>query len=187
MTQKVMSLFLLNFQGDLGQGFTVNLTIWPDDSPNRNWIAGGDGRLPPAPEDLIALYKAWKDAYKKYLNSYHYYLKVAGPPSTHNDPATFVLKGHDVITNLNIEQAEYQKQIDYKACVSCEDQLIERFNQWLKSLESKDLKSPESLSIVEKLRHHLGQSKDAGHRILVQSNAPNLRKMPWTKWSLLED
>ncbi|WP_231636724.1 NB-ARC domain-containing protein, partial [Planktothricoides sp. SR001] len=187
MTQKVMSLFLLNFQDDLGQGFTVNLTIWPDDSPNRNMIAGGNGRLPPAPEDLIRLYKAWKDAYKKYLNSYHYYLKVAGPPSTHNDPATFVLKGHDVITNLNIEQAENQKQIDYNACVSCEDQLIERFNQWLKSLESKDLKSPESLSIVEKLRHHLGQSKDAGHRILVQSNDPDLRKMPWTKWSLLKD
>jgi WD40 repeat protein len=188
MTRKVMSLFLLNFQGDLGQGqdFTVNLTIWPGDSPSLNMIAGADGRLPPAP-DLIILYKAWKDAYGKYLNSYHDYLRIVGLSSTHNDPATFALKRRAVITNPDIEQAENQKQIDYNACVSCENQLIERFNQWLKSLESKDLKSPEFLSIVERLRHHLGQSKDAGHRILVQSNDPDLRKMPWTKWNLLND
>ncbi len=141
---------------------------------------------PPAP-DLIMFYANWKDAYKKYLSSYHNYLEIVGHSSTHNDPATFAIKERAVITNPDIQQAENQKQIDYKACLSCEIELIERFNQWLKSLESKDLNSSESLSIVEKLRHHLGQSKDVAHRILVQSNAPDLRKMPWTKWSLLKD
>jgi WD40 repeat protein len=187
MTRKVMSLCLLNFQGDFGQGFTVNLTIWPGDSPSLNMIAGADGRLPPAP-DLIILYERWKDAYGKYLSSYHNYLEIVGLSSTDNGPATFAIKGRAVATNAsNIQQAENQKQEDYNACVSWENKLIEKFNQWLKSLESNELKSPESTEIIETLRQYLGQSKDVGHRILIESNDPHLRKMPWTKWDLLKD
>ncbi len=179
MTRKVMSLCLLNFQGDFGQGFTVNLKIWPGDSPSLNMIAGADGRLPPAP-DLIILYERWKDAYGKYLSSYHNYLEIVGLSSTDNGPATFAIKGRAVATNAsNIQQAENQKQEDYNACVSWENKLIERFNQWLKSLEFS--------KVIETLRQYLGQAKDVGHRILIQSNDPHLRKMPWTKWDLLKD
>jgi len=174
-----MSLCLLNFQGDFGQGFTVNLKIWPGDSPSLNMIAGADGRLPPAP-DLIILYERWKDAYGKYLSSYHNYLEIVGLSSTDNGPATFAIKGRAVATNAsNIQQAENQKQEDYNACVSWENKLIERFNQWLKSLEFS--------KVIETLRQYLGQAKDVGHRILIQSNDPHLRKMPWTKWDLLKD
>ena len=174
MTDKVMSLFLLDSVGDFSQGFTVGLKIWGGDSPALSeMITGEAGKLPPAP-DLPQLYEAWRSAYRNYVEI------RAKNPNDDNSPAAFAIKERPIVTHVSGEYQEWeaQKQQAYHACIQAEDKLLKRFHQWLESPDFREVKA--------RLRESLVQARDRANRILVESNDEDFKKMPWQRWNLLQ-
>ncbi len=175
ITEKAISLFILDGVGDFSQGFTVGLKVWGGDSSAQTvMLAGKKATLPPA-ADLPELYEAWKIAYQNYVEIRD------KSPTDNNSPATFALKERPKTTNTSgkIDEWETEKQRAYHACVEAEKTLLKRFNRWLES--------PNFQKVRERLKAYLFQSQTQANRILIESNNPDFKKMPWQKWDLLRE
>jgi tetratricopeptide (TPR) repeat protein len=72
------------------------------------------------------------------------------------------------------DQNHHQQLIN---CQNSAKELSENFNQWLKSPQFDD--------INDKLRTYLIHSEEI--RILVRTEDPDLQKMPWDEWEILQD
>ncbi|MBE9187437.1 CHAT domain-containing protein [Microcoleus sp. LEGE 07076] len=150
-------LIRLDIQGDFDSGFSVTAQILEDSAPFP-LIAGDAGKLPRNLDiDIKEAYRNWQT---------HYRSIVAPIPK-------FPLTDRPSFTNVsgNIQEN------DFEPFRRETQDLIMDFNNWLKN---QDFQPIELL-----LRTHLEPGEK--NRILLLTNNPWLRKLPWHEWDLLRD
>ncbi|MCL1465722.1 CHAT domain-containing protein [Argonema galeatum] len=153
-------LIRLEIQGEFNLGFSINAKIEEDSpllSPSDNRLIAGITGKLADNLQLLEKYRDWQVIYRNIATSF----------------STFPLQRRPSFTNVS---ANIQDN-DFEPFKRETDDLINSFNAWLKDKAF--------LPIESLLRNHLNPNEE--NRILLLTDNPWLRKLPWQEWDLIRE
>lgn len=153
-------LIRLEIQGEFNLSFSINAKIEEDSpllAPSDNRLIAGITGELADNLQLLERYRNWQVIYRNIATSF----------------STFSLQRRPGFTNVS---ANIQDN-DFEPFKRETNNLINSFNAWLKD--------EAFLPIESLLRNHLNSNEE--NRILLLTDNPWLRKLPWQEWDLLRE
>jgi branched-chain amino acid transport system substrate-binding protein len=125
------------------------------------------GKLPPLPQQLLDTYQEWKRGYLTWGENYRYWQRTLSLPK------------NPIPTNVSIQD-----------CDTLEEQLIQKFNQWLNVDESPGLAQIARNLLTNAIpNEYKNRPELLSFVIQTKTNNPqldlDLQRLPWNEWKFI--